>query len=104
MKKRRAFLKWAGGKYTLVEQIRQHLPDGHRMVEPFVGAGSVFLNTNYDHYLLNDINTDLIAIYHILQGDHQSYIQDAREFFQPSYNDSKRYYEIRTAFNASTDA
>lgn len=42
MKKQRAFLKWAGGKYGLVEDIQRHLPEGRKLVEPFVGAGSVF--------------------------------------------------------------
>ena len=60
MKKQRAFLKWAGGKYGLVEDIQRHLPPAKRLIEPFVGAGSVFLNTDYEEYLLADINKDLI--------------------------------------------
>lgn len=48
MKKQRAFLKWAGGKYGLIESIAQYLPQGKVLVEPFVGAGSVFLNTDYE--------------------------------------------------------
>ena len=59
MKKKRAFLKWAGGKYALIESIAQYLPTGKVLVEPFVGAGSVFLNTDFDAYLLADINPDL---------------------------------------------
>lgn len=51
MKKKRAFLKWAGGKYLLVEEIKKYLPEGDCLVEPFVGAGSVFLNTNYNAYI-----------------------------------------------------
>ena len=50
MKKQRAFLKWAGGKYGLIESITQFLPTGKVLVEPFVGAGSVFLNTDYEAY------------------------------------------------------
>lgn len=53
--KQRAFLKWAGGKFKLMDDLRRHLPEGKRLVEPFVGAGSVFLNTQYDAYLLCDI-------------------------------------------------
>ncbi|MFT5297982.1 MAG: DNA adenine methylase, partial [Colwellia sp.] len=30
------------------------LPKGNRLIEPFVGAGSVFLNSDYDEYLLSD--------------------------------------------------
>ncbi|WP_300583285.1 DNA adenine methylase, partial [uncultured Pseudoalteromonas sp.] len=64
--KTRAFLKWAGGKYSLVEDIRTRLKqasmDADTLVEPFVGAGSVFLNTDFKHYILNDINADLINL------------------------------------------
>ena len=62
-KKNRAFLKWAGGKYSLVEHIQARLPQANKLIEPFVGAGSVFLNTQYKRYLLNDINPDLINLY-----------------------------------------
>ena len=66
-KKQRAFLKWAGGKFNLVEAITGHLPQADVLVEPFVGAGSVFLNTDYSRYVLNDINADLIHLYQFLQ-------------------------------------
>jgi DNA adenine methylase len=69
MKKQRAFLKWAGGKYSLIESITEFLPTGNVLVEPFVGAGSVFLNTDYDAYLLADINPDLIALYNLLKTE-----------------------------------
>ena len=61
--KHRAFLKWAGGKYRLCDVISTMLPNERRLIEPFVGAGSVFLNTDYDEYILNDINQDLINLY-----------------------------------------
>ncbi|HBQ6349420.1 TPA: DNA adenine methylase, partial [Klebsiella pneumoniae] len=28
MKKNRAFLKWAGGKFPLLDDIKKHLPEG----------------------------------------------------------------------------
>ncbi|WP_115717190.1 Dam family site-specific DNA-(adenine-N6)-methyltransferase [Gallaecimonas mangrovi] len=103
MKKHRAFLKWAGGKYTLVEDIRRHLPQGKVLVEPFVGAGSVFLNSDFEHYVLNDINPDLIALYQHLSTDPERYIRDAREFFGPKTNNKETYYQMRERFNATTD-
>lgn len=101
--KNRAFLKWAGGKYGLIEDIRQHLPDGNKLIEPFVGAGSVFLNTNYKRYLLNDINPDLITLYKTLQHSAERYIEDAESLFIAKNNDPERYYEVRQEFNESTD-
>ncbi|WP_018691569.1 Dam family site-specific DNA-(adenine-N6)-methyltransferase [Algicola sagamiensis] len=102
-KKYRAFLKWAGGKYALVEDIAAFLPKEGRLVEPFVGAGSVFLNTDFESYVLNDINKDLIHLYQLLQTKHDVYIAEARKLFSPENNQKNRYLEIRAAFNASRD-
>ena len=102
-KKTRAFLKWAGGKYNLIEAISDKLPEGKKLIEPFVGAGSVFLNTQYPKYLLNDINPDLINLYQIIQGKGDSYAQDAISMFTPSNNQESHYYAIRQEFNLSKD-
>lgn len=102
-KKNRAFLKWAGGKYRLVEQINAHLPDAKKLIEPFVGAGSVFLNSDYPSYLLNDINPDLINLYKILQTQAENYIHDSETLFTAQNNCAERYYALRTEFNASRD-
>jgi len=103
MQKRRAFLKWAGGKYGLIEPIRQLLPEGDKLIEPFVGAGSVFLNTDYPKYLLNDINQDLITLYKTVKRRPVSFIKDAQKFFTPKNNNETAYYAIREQFNRTND-
>lgn len=100
-KKQRAFLKWAGGKFKLVDALNQHLPNGQRLIEPFVGAGSVFLNTHFDSYLLCDINQDLIDLYNIIKKQPEDYIRAVKSFFVDSMNDETEYYRIRQQFNAS---
>ncbi|MBA6340668.1 Dam family site-specific DNA-(adenine-N6)-methyltransferase [Colwellia sp. MB02u-10] len=102
-KKHRAFLKWAGGKYALTDVINSMLPKGNRLIEPFVGAGSVFLNSDYDEYLLNDINQDLINLYRIVQRTPDKFIADARRLFSPENNQADSYYQLRKDFNASSD-
>lgn len=102
MKKHRAFLKWAGGKYGLSDVIAKMLPKGERLVEPFVGAGAIFLNTDYQEYLLSDINQDLIHLYQTLQQQPDKFIADARVLFDQIYNCPEQYYELRSQFNAST--
>lgn len=101
--KARAFLKWAGGKFSIVEQINLHLPPAKKLIEPFVGAGSVFLNTNYSRYLLNDINPDLINLYQRLQTSPDNIIKDAALLFSPAYNNEQAYYSLRDEFNSTTD-
>ncbi|MCJ8296254.1 MAG: Dam family site-specific DNA-(adenine-N6)-methyltransferase [Colwellia sp.] len=102
--KHRAFLKWAGGKYRLCDVISKMLPNERRLIEPFVGAGSVFLNTDFDEYILNDINQDLINLYKIIQVKPDSFIEDARKFFNPEHNQAETYYQLRADFNASKDS
>lgn len=102
-KKTRAFLKWAGGKYGLVEQINTRLPEGKKLIEPFVGAGSVFLNSDYDSYLLNDVNPDLIALYKFVKSRPVTFVKDAQTLFVPKNNDKVNYYGLRQEFNASND-
>ena len=88
VKKQRAFLKWAGGKYGLSDVINNMLPAGDRLIEPFVGAGSIFLNSDFKHYLLNDINQDLIHLYQIIQQQPQGFIDDAKKLFSVKNNDA----------------
>jgi DNA adenine methylase len=104
LKKSRAFLKWAGGKYNLVDAISLQLPEAPLLVEPFVGAGSVFLNTDYPQYLLNDINADLIHLYQLLQTKPADFIADAQSYFVQSSNEKSSYLSLREQFNQSTDS
>ena len=99
----RPFLKWAGGKYRLLEKIKPVLPPGKRLIEPFVGAAAVFLNTDYQSYWLNDVNTDLVNLYRQLQGQGNDFIEFAESFFIESNNIAKRYYQLRDHFNTSND-
>lgn len=103
-KKHRAFLKWAGGKYGLSDVIAKILPKGECLIEPFVGAGSIFLNTDYSKYILNDINQDLINLYKILQTKPDAFIQDAKSLFSAENNQSDVYYQFRKEFNESDDS
>ena len=73
----RPFLKWAGGKFRLIDRINKLLPPGNRLIEPFIGSGAVFLNTDYEHYLLGDINPDLINLYNYLKQEGQDFIDYA---------------------------
>lgn len=43
----RSIFKWAGGKFGVLEQIFRYLPEGKRLIEPFVGGGAVFMNAGY---------------------------------------------------------
>ena len=91
-------LKWAGSKTRVMEVLSTHLPKGKRLVEPFVGSGAVFMNTDYDKYLLADINGDLINLYNIIMHQTESFIRIAREYFG-DMNGEHNYYIARNHFN-----
>ncbi|MES2212116.1 MAG: Dam family site-specific DNA-(adenine-N6)-methyltransferase [Pseudomonadota bacterium] len=97
----RPFLKWAGGKYRLLKPIRALLPRGSLLIEPFAGAGSVFLNTDYDHYWLNDINPHLIALYQSVKDEGPKFVHYAKRYFTQKYNDEDAYYTLRDQFNST---
>ncbi len=101
--KKRPFLKWAGGKYRLLERISKVLPKGKRLIEPFVGSGVVFLNSHYPGYLLNDINPDLINLYKVVQTDGEQFIKDASQYFNGQNNNAESYNRLREQFNQSQD-
>jgi DNA adenine methylase len=102
--KHRAFLKWAGGKYKLINELNDCFPESKTLIEPFVGAGSVFLNTHFESYILNDINADLIDLYQNLRDAPEIYVKEARTFFTESNNQPDNYYRIRAEFNQENDS
>ncbi len=99
----RPFLKWAGNKLRIIDKVKQQLPAGKRLVEPFAGSAAVFLNTDFDHYLLCDSNRDLIHLYTLLQRKGEKFIAQAEELFTAKNNHADRYYALRDEFNACTN-
>lgn len=96
----RPLLKWAGGKYSLLPELDRLIPAGKRLIEPFVGGGSVFLNSDkHERFLLADINADLINLYQMLAVAPDSVIAEAMKAFR-HLNDVENYTVIREAFNA----
>ncbi|HCX5796785.1 TPA: Dam family site-specific DNA-(adenine-N6)-methyltransferase [Escherichia coli] len=96
----RPFLKWAGGKYSLLPELDRLIPAGERLIEPFVGGGSVFLNSDkHERFLLADVNADLINLYQMLAVVPDSVIYEAIKAFR-HLNDAENYTVIREVFNA----
>lgn len=97
---RRPFLKWAGGKYSMLPDLYQLIPAGMRLIEPFVGGGSVFLNSDkHACFLLADVNTDLINLYQMLAVVPGAVIRHARVMFD-RLNNVESYTALRDEFNS----
>jgi len=93
------FLKWAGAKTQIIPLLLSHFENKTRLVEPFVGSGAVFLGTNYETYLLNDNNPDLIELFTFLRDECEELISQCSNLFVDKFNDEEQFYKLRTEFN-----
>ena len=110
------FLKWAGGKTQLIEQIKEQLPDTIQTepftyIEPFVGSGAVLFwmleeYPNLEKAIINDINQDLTNSYLTIKHNVDDLIDILRKWEVEYHNlaedqEAKKeyYYKKRTLFN-----
>ncbi len=101
---KRSFLKWVGGKYNAIPKIKKHFPmTGGVLVEPFMGSCTFALNSDYERFILNDYNPDLVNLCRWAATKPCDLISKSRELFVPSNNSEKVYYEIRDKYNRSRD-
>lgn len=109
MERIQPFLKWAGGKFKLVDAITRQFPNSYhpRYIEPFVGAGAVAINVvDFQTVVINDVNADLINVWTMLRTQPEEVIRQVGFLFSGLYNNAGDYYQLRKEFNArlSTDA
>lgn len=103
------FIKWAGGKSQLLNDIRAKYPEKiDKYCEPFVGGGAVLLDflANYQpkEVLINDINAELVNTYSQIKDNVDELLEMLSEM-QDSFwakNDADRkvmYIAKRERFN-----
>lgn len=98
--KNKTILKWAGSKARIIEQLRPHLPKTKRLVEPFAGSCAVMMNTDYERYLIADVNQDLISMYQVISEDPDTIdMAHYENLLMPENNNEHVYYGTRSAFN-----
>lgn len=92
----RPFLKWAGGKRSLLGEIFKWLP-AHigQYIEPFVGGGAVFFELarlrRFDRAVLGDRNRDLVEVWQAVKEAPRELV---RLIGRWKY-DQAVYYEVR---------
>ncbi|MCU6180494.1 DNA adenine methylase [Enterobacter roggenkampii] len=91
-------LKWAGNKTAIMSELKKHLPDGPRLVEPFAGSCAVMMATDYPYYIVADINPDLINLYQVIKEDVNSFIHLVERIFY-KFTTEEDYYKCRQFFN-----
>ena len=98
------FLKWAGGKYRILDKILRELPAGARFVEPFAGSCAVYLNADFPKALVCDLNSDLINLYRHIQSEGEDFLRYCASFFTPENNSRSGYAALRDRLNASSES
>jgi DNA adenine methylase len=115
MKEIRPFVKWAGGKGSLIPQIKKFYPFEierdkiTKYVEPFIGGGAVLINIlqKYDvkEAYAFDINMDLINCYNVIKNNveeiiHELYKKEKEFLVLESDERQKYFYNIRKEYNS----
>ncbi len=88
------FLKWAGGKRWLVNNVPDLFPEDFAgYYEPFLGSGAVFFRLNPREAVLNDSNSDLIDAYIQIRDNWAAVFDALRSYHKKHSKDF--YYRMR---------
>lgn len=90
---RKPFLKWAGGKMQLINEILDKAPTKfNKYIEPFVGGGAVYFNINSKDSIISDSNEELIICYKQIKYN----VSNVISILENYKNDEDFYYHIRS--------
>ncbi len=100
------FVKWAGGKRQILERIKGFIIssldekdlNSIKYFEPFLGGGAVLFDLQPAKACVNDLNTDLINAYKVIQSDKINELILMLEEYQNRYREEDRdelYYSTR---------
>lgn len=92
---KRSPMFYVGDKYKLIKEIKQYFPkDINTFIEPFVGGGTVSLNTEANNYILNDIDKNVYNLHLFLQKKSKelNFIDEALGYIK-KYNLSRSFLE-----------
>lgn len=95
------FLKWAGGKRQLLNQIKERMPKEYNdYYEPFIGGGAVLFELQPEKATINDINISLINVYRQVKDNTEEFIELVKKLDSEMWEDGKEYYlDIREKYN-----
>lgn len=89
---------YVGDKYKLLSQLQENFPKNiNRFIEPFCGGGSVFLNTDANQYILNDIDGYMVSLHKLLIA----YSNDEKTFWN-KIDEIIRQYGLSSTYNGNS--
>jgi len=93
------FVKWAGGKRQIIEQLKFNMPKTYnRYYEPFIGGGALLLDIQPQNAVINDVNKQLLNVYRQLKVNSELVISILKEL-DSVICDKEHYYEMRSKYN-----
>lgn len=96
MLKAKPFVKWAGGKRSIINKLISLVPYKYNTYyEPFVGGGALLYELQPKKAVINDYNTELMNVYECIK-DENKFANMCSELNKHETNHSEEYYyEIR---------
>ena len=96
MLKGKPFVKWAGGKRSIIDKLKKLVPDDYKTYyEPFVGGGALLFDLQPKKAVINDYNSELMNVYECIK-DADKFDKMCSELNKHETNHSEEYYyEIR---------
>lgn len=84
-------VKWPGGKEKELKYILPNIPEFDRYYEPFVGGGSVFLAIRAREYYINDLSSELIALYNSIAKSDDNFFHYA-EIMEKAWSNAVLFF------------
>jgi DNA adenine methylase len=86
------FLKWAGGKRQLLDELKANLPETfNRYFEPFLGAGALLFELQPHNARISDLNGELVNCYQVIKDDPQGLLAEISKH----EHTEAHFYEVR---------
>lgn len=93
------FVKWAGGKGQLLNELKLILPlNYNNYYEPFLGGGALLLMLQPKKAIIGDANVELCKVYKQIKKNCKELINELKKLDKIECN-SKLYYLMREKFN-----
>lgn len=100
------FFRYSGSKLKYATLINKHIKTSKKIyVEPFIGSGALLFNldTEFDKYIINDLDRNIVQIYksfkEIDYGYYIKILENIKNDFGDIKNSKESYYNFRNWFN-----
>lgn len=92
------FVKWAGGKRSVIDQLAPHFPEQiSRYWEPFLGGGAVFFafHDRMEQAILSDASEELVIAFHVVKTNVDALILRLRAHALEHQQDKTYFTAVR---------